>query len=1072
MALKTQPGQREARAEAPDQTDPPVGPQPAVEISEPEAPRGRAALAHWALAAVMCAGAIAVRLFLSRVWTSEVPFILFFPAVVITGLYAGLWPGVFVALVCGVVSWFYILLPHAHLAEVSEAPLFSVAGYVLVCLIMLAVTETTRRSASRARKSAVRLRIHQRRLEQEMAEREQAESIARERLEELETLLETIPTPVWISNDPDCRRIVGNGAADELLKVDRSANISKSNAGPASTRYTALRDGRELTAGELPMQQAVATGRQVTDCELTLALADGTIRRIMMNAAPLFSSDGKVRGAVGVAFDMTDQKSAEEAIARLASIVELSEDAIVATTLDGTVVSWNAGAERLYGYSQEEMIGASKDRLHPPELQHELYDNIRRIQSGERVEPYETVRLRKDGEKVQVSVAMSALHNGDGRLTGAATISRDITARKTAERELKRSQESLAHAQRIASLGSWDWLVETGEVFWSEEMYRIYGLRPEEAGLSWASALAYIHPEDEEETLRAINEAISEARPLKIEHRILRPGGEVRWLLLQARGVYSESGNLLRLTGTALDVTERRRTDEALRLSERRYRSLTLATSSVVWVTDAAGSMIERQRSWERYTGQTERQYHGFGWIQALHAEDRSRVETEWLNAIQSKSVFECEARMWHAATRSYRHCIARSVPVLRPDGVVQEWVGMMVDVHEQRLTEEAVQEGHRILHALLEYVPEGIAIAEAPGDRIRYMSSHALDMVGHSARELQDISLDEAAEILGARRADGTKADPHDLPLARAVEKGEIVEGEEWNIRRSDGELTPVLCNAAPLMDDQGRITGAVAVWRDIALLKRTEAILVNKLEQEHEVSQTLQRAILSQVPNQIEGVQLVPLYHPAHSENLVGGDFYNAFRPRPGKLALVIGDVAGKGLRAARRTAFAKYILQGYALEDPSPASVLTRANNALCRVTDSDSFVTLFYGLLDIDSRTLTFASAGHEPPLLIHKAAAEPDDLEAPGTPLGIVDGHQYSDRSVTLAPGDRLLLYTDGVTESRRGAEFLDLDGLKELIGELREVRIEKFLDTLMDRLHEFSGGDLRDDVAALLIALA
>jgi PAS domain S-box-containing protein len=139
--------------------------------------------------------------------------------------------------------------------------------------------------------------------------------------------------------------------------------------------------------------------------------------------------------------DITERKRAEEEVSRLAAIVTSSNDAIIGITLDGTITTWNKGAEQLYGYSAAEVVGESIAIIRPPDRSHELEKNLERLRRGEGVDHYETVRRAKDGRRIDISITISPIFDGTGRVVGASTIARDITERKRAEEELKTAKE-------------------------------------------------------------------------------------------------------------------------------------------------------------------------------------------------------------------------------------------------------------------------------------------------------------------------------------------------------------------------------------------------------------------------------------------------------------------------------------------------------------------------------------------------------------------------------------------------------------------------------------------------------
>jgi PAS domain S-box-containing protein len=168
----------------------------------------------------------------------------------------------------------------------------------------------------------------------------------------------------------------------------------------------------------------------------------------MVNANPVFSPNNEVSEIIVTFIDVTDRRLDQEKLAHLASIVESSDDAIIGKTLDETIVSWNRGAERIYGYSAVEIIGRSISMIVPPGLRDELVAIMDGLKRGERVEHLETTRLRKDGQLIHVALTISPIRDTSGRIIGASTIARDITERKQAEKDIH--QLNLALEQRVA----------------------------------------------------------------------------------------------------------------------------------------------------------------------------------------------------------------------------------------------------------------------------------------------------------------------------------------------------------------------------------------------------------------------------------------------------------------------------------------------------------------------------------------------------------------------------------------------------------------------------------------------
>ncbi|MCC6919006.1 MAG: PAS domain S-box protein [Alphaproteobacteria bacterium] len=218
-------------------------------------------------------------------------------------------------------------------------------------------------------------------------------------------------------------------------------------------------EGAPLALEDCPMALSLRSGEPVLDAEAILERPDGT--RIPFRPHPTLIRDeaGRIAGALNVLIDLADRARADSESARLAAIVASSDDAIVSKTLDGTITSWNAGATRIFGYEADEMVGQSILRIIPPELREEEAEIVARLAKGERIEHFDTVRLAKDGRRLNISLTVSPLRDRFGRVVGASKVARDITDRKQSEQlqrllfdELNhRVKNTLATIQAIAS---------------------------------------------------------------------------------------------------------------------------------------------------------------------------------------------------------------------------------------------------------------------------------------------------------------------------------------------------------------------------------------------------------------------------------------------------------------------------------------------------------------------------------------------------------------------------------------------------------------------------------------------
>jgi PAS domain S-box-containing protein len=267
-----------------------------------------------------------------------------------------------------------------------------------------------------------------------------------------------------------------------------------------------------------------------------------------------------------------DSREGTDALQRMAALVEFSEDPIIGLTLDGVITDWNPAAERLYGYSKNEMLGASIAMLVPPELRGRTGNLLGKVRAGEVVRQLDTRRMGKDGRRIDVSISMAPIRDAAGTIVGAAAFTRDISMRIAAEERLRRSKAQLAEAQRLAALGSWEWDLAAGGVTWSPELFRILGHDPDRSAASYEAFIDAIHPADRERVRAAIERTLRSGEPLDYECRAVRPDGVERVIHARGRAIADEAGKLVRLLGTVQDITwladARERLEEANRQNE------------------------------------------------------------------------------------------------------------------------------------------------------------------------------------------------------------------------------------------------------------------------------------------------------------------------------------------------------------------------------------------------------------------------------------------------------------------------------------------------------------------------
>ena len=251
-------------------------------------------------------------------------------------------------------------------------------------------------------------------------------------------------------------------------------------------------------------------------------------------------------------------------------------------------------------------------------------------------------------------------------------------------------------------------------------------------------------------------------------------------------------------------------------------------------------------------------------------------------------------------------------------------------------------------------------------------------------------------------------------------------------------------------------------------------EKALAESAAKNERIAETLQRSMLQAFPSgSFAGVLVETLYAAALNEAEVGGDFFDAFALSDETVALVVGDVSGKGLAAAGRTAEVKYALRAFLHAYRSPEMALAHLNNFICEThrLDADSaeaFIVLALALVNTSTGEATFSSAGAEATLIL-RASGVAEPIEIIGLPLGIQPMMTYTAKTARLAFGETVLMATDGITEARCGQALLGIKGMASLAEKAGpSASLPELTEAICGGAREFSGGRLRDDVCLLL----
>jgi PAS domain S-box-containing protein len=430
--------------------------------------------------------------------------------------------------------------------------------------------------------------------------------------------------------------------------------------------------------------EAAFRAGSVRNYELEIRHRDGTITPVVYNATVYRDGAGEVAGVFAAARDITERRKADEERSRLAAIIDSSEDAIIGKSLEGTILSWNFGAEKVYGYTAAEAVGRHISLLAPPDQLHEIDGILEDIRRGAYVHHYETVRIRKDGTPIQISLTLSPIRDRHGRIVGASTIARDITERRGAEEALRRANEynrSLIEAS-LDPLVTIDPDGTISDV--NAATVQVTGRSREELiGTDFSTYFT-----DPERAKAGYEAAFRAGSVRNYELEIRRRDGTITPVVYNATVFRDEEGGIAGVFAAARDITERKKAEESSRRASAYNRSLIEASLDPLVTINPDGMISDVNAATVQVTGVPREELVGTSFSD--YFTDPEKAKTGYETVFRDGSVIDYELEL--------RHCDGRVTPVLYNATVFRDEEGGIAgifaaarDVTERKRAEAAL---------------------------------------------------------------------------------------------------------------------------------------------------------------------------------------------------------------------------------------------------------------------------------------------------------------------------------------------------------------------------------------------
>ena len=385
-----------------------------------------------------------------------------------------------------------------------------------------------------------------------------------------------------------------------------------------------------------------------------------------------------------------DQALIRQGEERLRAAFDQTAVGMVLSDLDGRIVRANEGFYRIVGRPAEELLGRdSRGYTHPDDVARNTDMVGLSRAAGPTGADYEKRYVRPDGRVVHARVNLSPVRDAAGAVAGLIAVVEDVSARREAEAALAEHRRRAEAALLAGEVGTYYWDIVADRVYGDRNFVPLYDVALDADGSAPLGAFVdAIHPDDRGRVGDLIRRTIATDVPFEAEYRVVGTGGE-RWVVARGRVERDAAGDAVGWPGVVVDITQRKRSEEALRAAEARLRQMADAMPQMVWVARPDGFHEYYNHQWYEFTGVPEGSTDGEGWNGMFHPDDRGRAWAAWRRSLTTGDPYEVEYRLWHHSGE-YRWTLGRALAVRDAGGAIERWFGTCTDIDGlKRLTDE-----------------------------------------------------------------------------------------------------------------------------------------------------------------------------------------------------------------------------------------------------------------------------------------------------------------------------------------------------------------------------------------------